>query len=368
MENMEKSKKLILSSNFWINKKVFITGHTGFKGSWLTLWLKSLGAIIKGYSIDIPTNPSLYNEINIEKEIESQIGDVMDKDLLFNSMHEFDPDIVIHMAAQPLVRISYIDPVGTYSTNINGTINVLECIKLCNNVKSALIITTDKCYENKEIDYSYKESDCLGGFDPYSSSKACAELIVSAYRNSFFSKKNSCAIATARAGNVIGGGDWALDRLIPDSLKAFSSFKKLEIRYPKSIRPWQHVLEPISGYISLIEKLFNYKDDYIGAWNFGPNDNDCKSVEWVVSKLVKYWDGETNWTYNENDNPYESKLLKLDYTKAKNKLKWEPVWNLDYTLKLIVDWHKKWESGFDMKRYSLTEISKFMYDKSKKKD
>jgi CDP-glucose 4,6-dehydratase len=345
-----------VNPSFWYGKKVFLTGHTGFKGSWLSLWLQSMGAVVKGYSLAPPTNPSLFIEADVASTMESQIGDIRDLDVLKKSMLDFNPDILIHMAAQPLVRLSYIEPVDTYTTNVIGTVNVLEAARTCPNLKAIVSVTTDKCYENKEWAWGYRENEPMGGHDPYSSSKGCAELVTSAYRNSFFNSNDSAALATARAGNVIGGGDWADDRLIPDILKAFENSKAVVVRNPLSTRPWQHVLEPLSGYLVLAEHLYTYGQEYAQAWNFGPKDQDCQSVEWILNSMIKTWGEDASWKLDVNNNPHEAGFLKLDCSKAAQQLKWEPKWNLEFTLKSIVNWHKAWMNKEDLKKGCLKEI------------
>jgi len=327
-------------TSFWKNKKVFLTGHTGFKGSWLCLLLKELGAEVFGYALNPPTEPSLFNLCKIDNDIHSTIGDVRDFEKLKKSLLESSAEIVIHMAAQPLVRYSYQNPIETYDVNVMGTVNLLEAIRHCFTVKSVVIVTTDKCYENKEWIWSYRENEPMGGYDPYSSSKGCAELVVSAYRNSFFSSDSSKpGIASARAGNVIGGGDWALDRLIPDFIKAMQNNEKIVIRSPKAIRPWQHVLEPLSGYLALAEALY-YDKKYADAWNFGPNDEDAKTVEWIVEKLCNKWGQNSSYEIDKNPNLHEANFLKLDCSKAKQYLNWHPRWNLEKTLDSIVTFAK----------------------------
>jgi CDP-glucose 4,6-dehydratase len=344
---------------FWKGKKVFLTGHTGFKGSWLSLWLQSMGAVVKGYSLKPPTNPSLFLVAEVAKNMESQIGDIRDLGLLKESMIGFNPDVLIHMAAQPLVRLSYMEPVDTYTTNVMGTVNVLEAARKCPSLKSIVSVTTDKCYENKEWAWGYREDEPMGGHDPYSSSKGCAELVTAAYRNSFFNTKDSAALATARAGNVIGGGDWADDRLIPDILKAFENSKPVVVRNPLSTRPWQHVLEPLSGYLVLAEKLYINGHDHAEAWNFGPKDEDCRSVNWILDQMVLNWGAGASWELDKNNNPHEAGFLKLDCSKAKQRLNWEPQWSLDYTLGLIVNWHQAWNTGENMKEICLKEIKNY---------
>ena len=345
--------------SFWKGKKVYLTGHTGFKGSWLCIWLKSMGAIVKGYSLSINTNPSLFKEANVESEIESEIGDIRNLQQLTESMFSFNPDILIHMAAQPLVRLSYNEPIETYTTNVIGTVNVLEAARSSSNLKAIVSVTTDKCYENMEWEWGYREIEPLGGYDPYSSSKACAELVTSAYRRSFFNCENTPSLASARAGNVIGGGDWAEDRLVPDILRAFEKSKAVIIRNPVSTRPWQHVLEPLSGYLVLAQELYLNGDKFAEAWNFGPKDDDCKSVSWILDKMVSHWGNGASWNLDKNNNPHEAGFLKLDCSKAFTRLNWSPKWNLKYTLKSIVDFHQHWLSGGNVKEYCLSEIEKY---------
>lgn len=349
-----------VNTSFWQNKKVFLTGHTGFKGSWTALWLHSMGAIVKGYALEPNTKPALFDVANIADIMESQIGDIRDLPKLQASIVSFKPDVLIHMAAQPLVRLSYKEPVETYSTNVMGTVNVLEAARDCVGLKAIVSVTTDKCYENREWEWGYRENEPMGGHDPYSSSKGCAELVTSAYRNSFFNSPNSASLASARAGNVIGGGDWADDRLIPDILKAFQNGKPVVIRNPLSTRPWQHVLEPISGYLVLAEALFSYGDEYAEAWNFGPKDDDCKPVNWILDKMVDSWDGSASWKLDKNNSLHEAKFLKLDCSKAKGRLLWEPKWELERTLNLIVEWHQKWMSGENMQNNCLQEIAAYL--------
>lgn len=358
MEIMEGLKGKV-NPSFWKGKKVFLTGHTGFKGSWLSLWLQSMGAVVKGYSLAPPTNPSLFVVADVAANMESQIGDIRDLNQLKESMDSFNPDILIHMAAQPLVRLSYVEPVDTYTTNVIGTVNVLEAARNCSNLKAIVSVTTDKCYENKEWAWGYRENEPMGGHDPYSSSKGCAELVSSAYRTSFFNTQESAALATARAGNVIGGGDWADDRLIPDILKAFENSKSVVVRNPLSTRPWQHVLEPLSGYLALAEHLYTYGQEYAGAWNFGPKEEDCKPVNWILDQMVRTWGSGAAWELDQNNNPHEAGFLKLDCSKAKQKLHWEPKWNLEYTLNLIVNWHQAWTDGNNMNELCLKEITNY---------
>ena len=333
----------MIDQGFWQGKRVFLTGHTGFKGSWLSLWLVSLGVNVKGYALSPPTSPSLFNEAKVDSIIDSQIGDIRDQDALHESMTEFNPDILIHMAAQPLVRHSYDAPIDTYEVNVIGTAKVLEVARSCPNLKSIVNITTDKCYENDERSEGYKEDDPMGGYDPYSSSKGCAELVASSYRRSFL-QDQGVGLASVRAGNVIGGGDWADDRLIPDILRSFEKKEPVVVRNPKATRPWQHVLEPLSGYLILAQKLYKDQEEYAGGWNFGPNDNDAKPVDWIL------------------DNPHEAGFLKLDISKAKSQLGWKPAWELSRTLDKIIAWHRSWLSQEDMQAVSLAEIEEYMRD------
>lgn len=347
-----------VNSKFWKGKKVFITGHTGFKGSWLSLWLQSMGAEIKGFSLAPHTSPSLFYEANVGEKMESVFGDIRDKDCVFDSMIQFNPDVIFHMAAQPLVRASYREPIDTYSTNIMGTLNVLEGARYCSNLKAVVNVTTDKCYANNEWDWGYRENEPMGGFDPYSSSKACSELVTSAYRSSFF-KKSGIAVATARAGNVIGGGDWSEDRLIPDILNAFVNKKPVVIRNPNSIRPWQHVLEPLSGYLILAEKLFVNGQSFAEGWNFGPYDQDVQTVLWIVEKMTSDWNHKENWKIDSDEQPHEANYLKLDISKAKNLLGWKPSWDLTVTIDKIIKWHQSWISGTNAQALCLAQINEF---------
>lgn len=348
-----------VTPEFWNGKRVFLTGHTGFKGSWLAIWLNSMGAIVKGFALAPESAPALFIEAKVDEILESEIGDIRDLATLSKSMQSFNPDILIHMAAQPLVRLSYKEPVETYSTNVMGTVNVLEAARACPNLKAIVSVTTDKCYENKEWPWGYRENEPMGGHDPYSSSKACAELVTSAYRNSFFNTPDSPALASARAGNVIGGGDWAEDRLIPDILRAFEKREAVVIRNPLSTRPWQHVLEPLSGYLMLAEALFEKGDLYAEAWNIGPKDQDCQPVSWILNKMVNAWGDNATWKLDKDNNPHEAGFLKLDCSKVKSRLKWEPKWNLDFTLDLIVKWHQDWLAGKNTRTLCINEIEAY---------
>ena len=350
---------MTMNQNFWQGRRVFLTGHTGFKGSWTVLWLKKMGAIVKGYALPPNTNPSIFIIANISEGIESTIGDVRDIEKLKSSMGSFKPEIVIHMAAQPLVRASYDDPVLTYSTNVIGTVNLLEAVRECPSVRSVVNVTTDKCYENKEWIWGYRENEAMGGHDPYSSSKGCSELVTSAYQRSFFSGTSKVSLASARAGNVVGGGDWSEDRLIPDTLSAFQNQKSVLIRNPLATRPWQHVLEPICGYLTLAENLFHSGDLFVGGWNFGPGDSGTRPVDEVVSYLVDKWPGNVSWESDENQHLHEAKSLKLDISKSRSRLNWSPKWELEYTLDRIIDWQQAWLRGNNMREISLKQIDDY---------
>lgn len=356
--------------SFWKGKRVFITGHTGFKGSWLSLWLQYLGAEVKGYSLSIPTKPSLFEIAQVSEKMFSEEGDIRDFSKLCKSLSEFRPEIVFHMAAQPLVRFSYEDPVDTYSTNVMGTVNILEAVRQVGGVKAVVNITSDKCYENREWVWGYRESDPMGGYDPYSNSKGCAELVAASYRQSFFSKEtygqHGCAIASVRAGNVIGGGDWAEDRLVPDILEAFAEGRSVEIRSPHALRPWQHVLEPLSGYLLLAERLYKEGMEFAEAWNFGPREEDTQPVQWLVETLSDRWGVGADWSLNDGEHPHEAHYLKLDCSKAKMRLGWQSVWDLEETLSRIVAWHKNWLAYGAVKQHTLEEIKEYMAVRSGK--
>lgn len=348
-----------MNLEFWKGKRVFITGHTGFKGGWTSIWLQKLGANVKGYALESSTSVSFYDAAKVADGIESQFGDVRDLDMLRKSMLAFAPEIVIHMAAQPLVRASYNDPVGTYQTNVMGTVNLFEAIRSCDSVKAVVNVTTDKCYENNEWVWGYRENEAMGGHDPYSSSKGCSEIVTSAYRRSFFGDNSSVSLGSARAGNVIGGGDWSQDRLIPDTLSAFEENKPVVIRNPLSTRPWQHVLEPISGYLMLAERLYSDGKDYAEAWNFGPKDQDVRSVGEIMDYLVAHWPADVRWELDSSQQPHEAQLLKLDISKVEARLKWTPRWGLSMTLQSIIDWHQSWLNGSDMRDVTLGQIIKY---------
>lgn len=341
-----------MSSQFWENKKVFITGHTGFKGSWLCLWLSMLGAKVVGYALKPPTSPSLYELCKIDELIDSNIADIRNLPNLKKVIASTSPEIVFHMAAQPLVRESYKVPVDTYSTNVMGTVNLLEAARNCKGVKAIINITTDKCYENIEKTKGYKENEPLGGHDPYSSSKACSEIVTSAYRRSY-----GLNAATARAGNVVGGGDWAHDRLIPDFVRAILKGEKLLVRNPKAVRPWQHVLEPLAGYLLLAEKLYKYGSKYAEAWNFGPEKKDAKPVEWIVRQLCGKWGDGACFEIDKRKHPHEAGYLFLDCSKSKKKLGFKPKWNLEQAIDKIIEWTKVYNKKSSLRVVGLVSSS-----------
>jgi len=347
----------LVNKIFWKNKRVFVTGHTGFKGSWLCLMLSYLGAKVTGYALKPPTKPNLFELCSIDNLITSVIDDVRNGRELKKSMLKAAPDVVIHMAAQPLVRASYKDPVETYTTNVIGTVNLLEAARSCKSIKAVINVTTDKCYQNREKKTGYKEDEVLGGHDPYSSSKACSEIVTSAYRDSFF---GSIGIATARAGNVIGGGDWAKDRLIPDFFRAILFKRKLLIRNPNSIRPWQHVLEPLSGYLILAQKLVENSKKYSEAWNFGPDKKDIKSVKWILDYLYTRLGEGDGFEIDSNDHPHETTCLILDSTKARTRLNWDPKWTLKTALDKIIDWLNCYLQKQDVKAICFNQIEEYL--------
>jgi len=325
----------MVDPTFWKGKRVFLTGNTGFKGSWLSLWLEMLGSEVTGYALPPPTDPSLFVLAGLDKSMKWVDGDVRDGAKVLSTMRQTDPEIVIHMAAQPLVRDSYLDPVGTYAINVMGTVNLLDAVRQVGGVKAVVNVTTDKCYENQEWPWGYRENEPMGGYDPYSNSKGCSELVTSAYRRSF-----DLPVASARAGNVIGGGDFAKDRLIPDILRAIQAGERVKIRSPHAIRPWQHVLEPLSGYLTLAQALSSDPKTFAQAWNFGPHDDDAKPVEWIVKALCGMVPESKGYEVDSNPQPHEAHYLKLDVSKAKALLGWEPKWDLQTTLGKIVAWEK----------------------------
>ena len=348
-------------------KKVLITGHTGFKGSWLSLWLLELGANVIGYSLEPPTHPNLFEALSLNKKLIHIIGDVRNEEKLFSIFVKYEPEIVFHLAAQPLVRLSYKEPKLTYETNIMGTINILEAIRKTNSVKTCVIVTSDKCYENKEWVYGYRETDPMGGYDPYSSSKGCAELVAAAYRNSFFSpkdygKSHKVALSSARAGNVIGGGDWAEDRLIPDCVRTLSKKKEIVIRNPQATRPWQYILEPLFGYLLLGALMYEDGAKYNGSWNFGPNDENIITVEELAKLVIKYW-GEGSCKVDNLQHPHEASLLKLDTSKARTLLNWTPIYDANETVKRTIKWYKNFYNGMgkeELYKFTVNEIWEYV--------
>jgi CDP-glucose 4,6-dehydratase len=350
---------LAMNPTFWCGKRVFLTGHTGFKGSWLSLWLQSMNAELHGLALIPPTAPNLFTVAQVASGMASStLGDIRDLATVQKAMQASQADIVIHMAAQPLVRLSYAEPVETYATNVMGTVHVLESARHTPSVKAVVVVTTDKCYENKEWAWGYREDEPMGGHDPYSNSKGCSELVTSAYRRSFFQDKG-IALASARAGNAIGGGDWAADRLIPDILRAFEQSQPIIIRNPHATRPWQHVLEPLSGYLALAERLYTGGQECAEGWNFGPKDDDAKAVQWIVEHLVNSWGNGASWQQDGGVHPHEANYLKLDISKAKARLGWQPRWALGTALQATTYWHQKWLAGTDMRAVTLEQINKY---------
>jgi CDP-glucose 4,6-dehydratase len=354
---------------FWKNKRVFLTGHTGFKGSWLSIWLHKMGADVTGYALNPPTTPSLFVDAQVSKLLNSNMGDVRDFENLRKCMVAADPELVIHMAAQPLVRYSYANPIETYMTNVMGTVHLLESVKSAKSVKAVVNVTTDKCYENKEWHWGYRENEPMGGYDPYSSSKGCSELVTSAFRDSYFGNKNKNGVfvASARAGNVIGGGDWAMDRLIPDIMRALINGETIKIRNPRSIRPWQHVLEPLSGYLMLAQNLYESGEPFAQAFNFGPLDSDVKEVEWIVKKMTDLWGCKDSYRFEKDLNSlHEATYLKLDCSKAVSLLKWQPSWDLATALESIVSWSKFYQiNSQSVQEICLSQIQDFESDQLK---
>ena len=351
------------SPKIWQERRVLLTGHTGFKGGWLALWLAELGATVRGFALDPYTTPNLVTEARLYDVIEDRRGDIRDGAAVDRAMGEFKPEVVFHMAAQPLVRLSYEDPIGTYETNVLGTARVLDAVRRTPSVRAVVSVTTDKCYENKEWLWGYRETDPLGGYDPYSSSKACAEIVSAAYRQSYFNPQqlgqpggHSVGIATARAGNVIGGGDWALDRLLPDLVRGFLSREPVRVRRPKAIRPWQHVLEPLHGYLLLAEHLLSGEPRFATAYNFGPSDDDARTVAWIAERMTHFWGAGASWRIDEDPSVHEAGYLKLDASRARAELGWQPRMRLETALEWLVEWYKAAATGADMQALTLEQI------------
>lgn len=352
-----------MKTEFWQGKKVLITGHTGFKGSWLSLWLQSLDAELVGYALSPPTTPSLFEVAHVADNMVSITGDIRHLDHLQAVIAEHKPQIIFHLAAQPLVRYSYLNPVETYATNVMGTVHLLEAVRRVGGVKVIVNVTSDKCYANREWVWGYRENEPMGGYDPYSNSKGCAELVTSAFRHSFFNlaefNQHGTALASVRAGNVIGGGDWAVDRLIPDMARAMMANQPIIIRNPQAIRPWQYVLEPLNGYLMLAQRLWEQGTDYAEGWNFGPNDEDAKPVSWIVEQLIQIWESNLIWQMDDRCHPHEAHYLKLDCSKAKDRLGWKPYLNLQSALILVGEWYKSYLNGKDMAMVTRQQIKQF---------
>ena len=343
---------------FWRGKRVLLTGHTGFKGGWLSLWLQQLGAQVQGLALAPPAGHSLFEAARVGEGMASAIGDIRDLAFVSRTTAAFQPEIVIHMAAQALVRQSYAEPVQTYATNVMGSVHVLEAVRQTPGVRAVVNVTTDKCYENREWAWGYREDEPMGGHDPYSSSKGCVELVSAAYRSSFF-QQGGPALATARAGNVIGGGDWSAERLVPDILRAFEKGEPVVIRHPHATRPWQHVLEPLSGYLVLAQRLWTDGAAVAEGWNLGPRDADARSVQWIVERLAQEWGGGARWQVDGGPHPHEAKYLKLDISKARARLGWQPRWHLAQALGHIVTWQRAWLSGEDVRALCLRQIDQY---------
>ncbi len=351
-------RKQMVRGDFWSGKRVLVTGHTGFKGAWLCIWLRELGAVVSGFSMKPTTSPALYDLAKVGETISSHIGDIRSESAIRQAIQSAEPEIVIHMAAQPLVQASYADPVKTYATNVMGTVHVLQAAREVESVKAVINVTSDKCYENREWVWAYRESDAMGGYDPYSSSKGCAELITSAYRRSFFTD-TGIALASARSGNVIGGGDWSAGRIVPDLFRAVETGNPVDIRNPKAIRPWQHVLEPLSGYLILAQKLLEDRSRYAEAWNFGPSEDSAIPVQELARRLLNLLESEAGWRSSSQASPHESQLLRLDISRARHGLGWEPLWSIDDTLEKVAEWHRGWLSNVDIESLCIRQIDAY---------
>lgn len=350
----------MVNPSFWEGRRVFVTGHTGFKGGWLSLWLQQLGADVTGYALAPNTKPSLFEAADVASRMTSIIGDIRNLSELQKALAASRPQIVMHLAAQALVGESYRDPLGTYATNVQGTANLLEAVRSVAGIEAVIVITSDKCYENKEWPWPYRENEALGGHDPYSSSKACAELVTAAYRNSFLASSN-IGVATARAGNVFGGGDWSANRLIPDLLAAFAGGSTALLRRPDAVRPWQHVLEPLAGYLALAERLVENRK-LAGAWNFGPGETDCLSVGDIANRMAALWGEAAGWQADKSISPHEAGILRLDSSRAREQLAWQPRWQIEKALSATISWHKTWMTAADMHAFTLNQIERFQAD------
>jgi CDP-glucose 4,6-dehydratase len=347
-----------VNADFWRGRSVLVTGHTGFKGSWLSLWLQSLGARVTGFSDGVPTNPSLYELARVGEGMESIRGDVRDADAIAKALAGCEPEVVIHMAAQPLVRRSFTEPRATYETNVMGTVNLLEAVRLNGGVRAVVNVTTDKCYENREWEWGYREDEPMGGHDPYSSSKGASELVTSAYRRSFFSDRDGPRLASARAGNVIGGGDWGEDRLVPDVMRAALASESARVRNPNSIRPWQHVVNPLSGYLLLAQAIWE-SAEHARGWNFGPAEDEARPVGWLIERLAELWPERVRWTLDDGPHPHEANYLKLDSSLARSRLGWRPPISLDVALAETAGWYRELEAGADMRQLTLGQLELF---------
>ena len=349
--------------SFWRGKRVFVTGHTGFKGSWLCLWLQSMGASVVGYALKPPTEPNLFTLADVQRDMISIEGDIRDREHLLDSIKKYKPEVILHFAAQALVRKSYKNPLETFETNVMGTVYLLDALRYIDGIKVVINVTSDKCYENKELTRGYREDDPLGGYDPYSSSKGCAELVTAAFRSSYFNpelyEKHGVAMATVRAGNVIGGGDWAEDRLIPDIMRAIFRKQPVYLRNPHTIRPWQHVLDPLNGYLLLAEKLWDNGNEFSGAWNFGPSDDDTRSVGELTQQLTEIWGKGAKWISDEGEHLHEANYLKLDCSKARQRLGWKTNLTLSETLHWVAEWYKAYAENKDIQTMTLNQIERY---------
>lgn len=353
-----------MNAEFWRGRRVFVTGHTGFKGGWLTLWLASMGARVTGYALAPSTQPSLFEDASVARDVDSHIDDIRAFETLRGALAAAKPEVVFHLAAQPLVRQGYLDPRETYETNVMGTVNLLEAVRGTPSVRAVVVVTSDKCYENRGWARGYREDDPMGGRDPYSSSKGCAELVVSAFRSSYFDPasfaKHRVGVASARAGNVVGGGDWAQDRLIPDFVRAVGAGSPLQVRNPDATRPWQHVLDPLCGYLQLAESLFAGRLEFAAAWNFGPTEEEARPVSWLVQRLAALWGEGARWEVRADDRYHEASLLSLDSSKARSLLGWRPRMGLEDALDSLVAWYKARGARRDMRGFTLDQIARYM--------